>query len=45
MWLGLDYAGVEAVIRLGGYRRPRRLFQKIQVLEQGALGVLNGKTA
>ncbi len=41
---GLDYGGVEAVMRLSGVRRAdwKRLFRKIQWIESGALEGFSG---
>lgn len=40
---GLDYAGLEAVMRMLGIEQKEEMFAKIQVMEFAALPVLNKK--
>lgn len=40
---GLDYAAVEAALRMLGCDNPREIFDSIQVMEYAALPVLNEK--
>jgi hypothetical protein len=39
--IGLDYSGVEALLRLRGVRHRRRVFTDLQVMEMAALPLLN----
>lgn len=43
-WTGLDYAGVDAVLRhlVRGRKRRRSRFEDIQIMEAAAMEVLNG---
>ncbi len=42
-YLGLDYAGVEAMLRLARVPDRRAVFEDLQLMERAALQVLNGK--
>lgn len=47
VYLGLDYAAVEAVMRMRRYPGARRaeLFEQVRLMEAAALGVRNRKRA
>jgi hypothetical protein len=42
-FLGLEYAGVETLLRIERVRRRAEMFAKLQVMERAALPVLNEK--
>lgn len=42
LWLGLDYAGVSALMAVQRLRKRRRLMADLQVMEAVALTILNG---
>jgi len=42
-YLGLDYSGVEAVMRLENIQKKKTLFADLQIMEREALTVLNKK--
>lgn len=42
IWLGLDYAAAEALMRMKRMRARDRLMSDLQVMERAALPVLNG---
>ncbi|MES2207295.1 MAG: DUF1799 domain-containing protein [Pseudomonadota bacterium] len=41
--LGLDYAGVDAVMRMQRIKQRKEIFTDIQIMEAAALKCLNGK--
>lgn len=40
VWLGLDYAGVDVVLRHRSLNDPDRVFADLQIMESAALAVL-----
>jgi hypothetical protein len=40
---GLDYAGVEAAMRLGDVEKPREMFLRLQVLEHEWIAAIREK--
>ena len=44
-WLGLDYTGVESVLRMNAVADPAQVFADIQLMERAARTVLKRKNA
>ena len=43
-FIGLRYEGVEAMLRMSGVKKVRSVFERLQVMEQAALKVLNDRS-